>query len=1403
MAAKAKENRAQRDCLKTQMFEIWEVAKSSQEQPSLRALLKRRFARAQSIFEKFEPLHSAILAHTAAQSEPDFAAEEQIRREFFEAFDEIEAIYVNYFPEIDRPASTETNQSTSSSSNLRLPKLSLRNFNGNFSEWSSFIQFFNNAVHSRADVAQIEKFQYLLSCLSGEPLNLVKALTLSEENYPIAYKALVDRYENKRRLSYHYWNNIQALPKLKSESSQGLRETIDKFTENRSALLALNLSHSLEDFMWLQLLLEKLDPETRKQFEAEIRSLGPAEVPKYTQLAEFVESQCRVLDSLGNCNSKSSTTIASSNPKSKTKSVLLVDSSSPSTNCSVCAGDHHIYKCPDFVSKTPRQRFEVVKSRRLCINCLRSSHQSKSCPSKSSCRSCMEKHHTMLHFNKNSTQNSSTTSQPSSSNSIETNSSAPNVPNSQLTTLTSSIGNKIVLLATAVIEVKDMHGNFHRVRVILDNCSQGGFITQKCLRRLGLRFTPSKMHVKGINPGAESISPGFSECLIRPRNSSIEQQKIIAHVLPNITGDQPSNPVDISRWKHISNLNLADPEFNSPHRVEMLLGGDVYATLLRPGVLLGTNPGEPAAINTIFGWVINGPVDFRVPSVVNTYCTIMEPEPLEASLKRLWELEEVPNESFANPDDIQCERLYAASVTRGENGRYTVALPFKSQKTEFPNSRDIAVRRFLLLENRLIRNPALQQEYVQFMRDYLDSNHMSRAPPLPENSVQNYYIPHHCILRPDSSSTKLRVVFDASAKASNGQSLNDTLYSGPKLLQDIVKVLLKFRLHRVVFTADIRQMYRQILISPKDRDFQRIIWRSSPDDALEEYVLNTVTYGISSAPFLAIRTLLQLADDEQGRFPGAAEILRTDVYMDDIVTGCHSTAEALELQDQLIKLLQIGQFELRKWASNSPLVVDHLDPNLRQVTLEFDQDKSNSRIKILGLQWLPSPDTFSFKVNLKDRACTKRNILSEVARIFDPLGFLAPLTFFAKHLIQHLWCLGLSWDDVPPQEVIDRWGQYLAQLPEVSEIKINRHLSIGSQLSCELHGFCDASEIGFAAAVYLRVTTADNEVSVNLVMAKTKVAPLKRRSLPQLELCGAQLLSKLIKYVRSIYESVCSFASVTAWTDSMIVLGWLRSSPHRWKTFVSNRVAYIQEKISPASWRYIRSSDNPADCASRGLLPAELKNHPLWWNGPTWLRQHPDNWPIEPSTASPTDDTIINSETRRAVLLISTEDAVDLDRVINKFSSLSKIENIVAYLFYFAYNCRVSNSTRRSRPITKNEHAAALKVLVKHVQRSSFLDICQKLKTNQACPKSIQRLAPFLDEDEIIRVGGRLSNSRLCFNEKHPALLPRSHRFTRLLIEHTHKVHLHPGLKTLHFLLLQNFWILSPQRTIRSVCREV
>jgi hypothetical protein len=340
--------------------------------------------------------------------------------------------------------------------------------------------------------------------------------------------------------------------------------------------------------------------------------------------------------------------------------------------------------------------------------------------------------------------------------------------------------------------------------------------------------------------------------------------------------------------------------------------------------------------------------------------------------------------------------------------------------------------------------------------------------------------------------------------------------------------------------------------------------------------------------------------------------------------------------------------------------------------------------------------------------------------------------------------------------------------------------------------------MGYAAAVYLRVVDVNGDVSISLVMAKSKVAPLKRRSLPQLELCGAHLLAKLLSYVSSLYVK-CNITVVTAWTDSMIVLGWLRASPHHWKTFVSNRVAYIQDKVPSECWRHVRSSDNPADCASRGLLPDEVKNHNLWWHGPNWLHQDPDFWPSEPSTASLPEEAMINSETRRTGLLIATEEDA-LDRLIKNCSSLSRIKIIIAHLLRFVHNCRVSsNSNRRFGPISLDEQTTAMNVLIKHTQRSAFEDTILKLENNQQCAKPIQRLAPFFDQNGIIRVGGRLSNSQLSFNAKHPALLPRSHRLTQLVIEHTHKVHLHPVLRTLHFLLLQNFWILSPQRAVRSV----
>ncbi|EFA02786.1 hypothetical protein TcasGA2_TC008524 [Tribolium castaneum] len=256
----------------------------------------------------------------------------------------------------------------------------------------------------------------------------------------------------------------------------------------------------------------------------------------------------------------------------------------------------------------------------------------------------------------------------------------------------------------------------------------------------------------------------------------------------------------------------------------------------------------------------------------------------------------------------------------------------------FPGSFANAFRRLQSIERRLIKNPLLYEDYKAFMNEYLDLGHMQLL--TNGNSSDGYYIPHHCVIKADSPSTKLRVVFDASCPSSEGKSLNDSLFVGPKLQKDILTILSRFRVHPIVFTADIRQMYRQILILPEHRKFQKILWRNSPQEPVQEYQLNTVTYGVSSSPFLAIRTLGELASLEKTRFPLASEVLVNDVYIDDIITGCSSIAEAHNLRDELIDLLSTAE-------SDKCHISDPHTYNFLQTTNDYKVIKQLSNNKVL------------------------------------------------------------------------------------------------------------------------------------------------------------------------------------------------------------------------------------------------------------------------------------------------------------------------------------------------------------------------------------------------------------------------------------------------------------------------
>jgi len=470
-----------------------------------------------------------------------------------------------------------------------------------------------------------------------------------------------------------------------------------------------------------------------------------------------------------------------------------------------------------------------------------------------------------------------------------------------------------------------------------------------------------------------------------------------------------------------------------------------------------------------------------------------------------------------------------------------VRLPFIGAPPSLAETRKPAERLLHAMKRRCSKDVRFGDLYRGFMQEYEDLQHMEviSASSASENTAK-CYLPHHGVLRETSTTTKLRVVFNGSQLTTSGTSLNANLLTGANLLPVLADVLLRWHWHRHVFVTDMEEMYRQILIHPEDRDYQRILWRHHVADDVREYCLRTVTYGLACAPFLAIRTLRQLADDEGRRYPRGAVALRRDTYVDDVVTGASTISEATTLQRELRGLCTAGEFPLRKWAANNTsILAGVLHEHRLTSSLHSWSHESHAT---LGFHWHPASDQFTFSVQARHfTELTKRRVLSETARLFDPLGWLTPVTMRAKMLIQSAWLKKLDWDALLPSADALSWRNFLSDLPRLNEIRVSRWLgSDGPHARIELHGFADASERGYAAVVYLRSTTGDH-TALHLLAAKGKVASVKPVSLPRLELCAATLLTNLTLHTRTLLG--LSTAPVFLWSDSRVTLHWIQGTP--------------------------------------------------------------------------------------------------------------------------------------------------------------------------------------------------------------------------------------------------------------------
>uniref|UniRef100_A0A6P7H6S0 Uncharacterized protein LOC114347780 n=1 Tax=Diabrotica virgifera virgifera TaxID=50390 RepID=A0A6P7H6S0_DIAVI len=409
----------------------------------------------------------------------------------------------------------------------------------------------------------------------------------------------------------------------------------------------------------------------------------------------------------------------------------------------------------------------------------------------------------------------------------------------------------------------------------------------------------------------------------------------------------------------------------------------------------------------------------------------------------------------------------------------------------------------------------------------------------------------------------------------------------------------------------------------------------------------------------------QLALDKPD-LPVASSILLNDTYVDD-VTGRDSLQDSVVAIKELISLLNRGGFELHKWASNAPQLFSLADiplDSILQQSFSFDLDQLS--LKVLGLGWNPTTDNFFYKILPLQASCTKRNLLSQIARIFDPYGILNPVTLIVKTIIQRLWLLNLDWDATPPLEITSKWEQFKIQLPLLSKFSIPRYIPLNGIVFCKLHGFCDASLRGSSAVTYLRVCYDTGVIKTYFLLARTKVSPTRVQTIPRLELNAAVILSKLMSYL--LQTLTISFSRIYAWSDSTVVLHWINSQPYKWKTFVSNRISYIQDRVASKHWRYIPSSLNSADHGSRGLFPEDFLNTPVWWVGHEFLCTTEDNWSFSLPDSIEHD---VELKPKSCLLSFPTDEFVD--NLCNRFSSFSKLKLIFSCVLRFIGNLKSAN----------------------------------------------------------------------------------------------------------------------------------
>ena len=862
---------------------------------------------------------------------------------------------------------------------------------------------------------------------------------------------------------------------------------------------------------------------------------------------------------------------------------------------------------------------------------------------------------------------------------------------------------------------------------------------------------------------------------------------------------------------------------------------------MEPWDIIRSQGNGPYAVRTVFGWVVNGPLNA---------CTAVESGPVVTMVNRISvaNLNDLLitqyNQDFSEKDYEEKKEMsgedkrfmeIASSSVELKDGHYHLPLPFKKKDIVMPDNYEMVKQRTLNLLKRFKRDAEYAMEYKTFMEDVLKKGYAERVPPeqLNRNDGQIWYIPHHGVYH--QQKRKLRVVFDCTASC-KGTSLNKELLQGPDLANTLIGVLLRFRQEQIAFMGDIEAMFYQVQVQREHKDFLRFLWwpDGETEKALEAYRMKVHLFGAVSSPSIANYALRQVAEDNSFKYDEEViETINSNFYVDDCLKSVATVEQAIKLIRDLRDACTKGGFSLTKWVGNNREVLASIPEHHRaKLSKDLDFDRENLPIeRALGIKWDTEKDSFIFKVNIKNGALTRRGILSTVSSIYDPLGFLSPFILKARQILQELCRIKCGWDEIIPEEYSKQWQKWITELEQLSRFQVDRCMKpehFGPIRTAELHHFCDASEKGYGTTSYLRFTNSMGRVHVSFILGKSRVTPLKQITIPRLELTAATLAVKVDRMLKR--ELKVDLNDSTFWTDSTSVLGYISNQTKRYHTFVANRVPVIKDLSQEKQWRHVSSMDNPADDASRGLHVEDFLKTSRWITGPKYLEKEKEYWPKNPKNLGliPSEDPEVRKDV--AVNSLSVHETNPTSKLFEYYSSWSRLQRGVAWILKLRGILLLLNQRRKSakadlapdwtllkslkdkmnklkltfgsQHLSVEDIREAEKSIIHSEQRRHFsqeLALLEKGRQVRAS-SSIRKLDPILVEG-MLRVGGRISKSAMPMDLKNPIILPKDSTISKLILGHIHQQIGHSGRSHMLSRLNQRFWLPRANSAARKIIK--